>query len=57
MPVEKPRLVGAKTMSGKNVGVEVEMDLNVVARQRGLMTTVYELGDADLMASKVCIIS
>ena len=56
MSVEWLRLVDARTMSRKSVGVEVEEDLNVVARQRGSMTTVYEVVDVDLVAPKTCMI-
>ena len=49
-------LVCARTMSGKNVGVEVKLGLNVVTRQCGLMTTVCELGDVALVTMKACMI-
>ena len=45
MSVEWSRVVGVRTMSGKNGGVGVEVDLSVVvAPQRGFMAMVYELG-------------
>ena len=36
------RLVGARTMLGKSVGVEVEVDLNVAAQLYGLMTILFD---------------
>ena len=48
------RLVGARPLGRVDVGVEV--DLKVVVQKRGMMMTVYELDDVDLVTLEVCMV-